>query len=174
MTQLEKDLREHEERFLEDLKGWLRIPSVSTLPEHTDDMRQAAAYAADQLQRSGFEGVEVIQTQGHPLVSNQWLHALGKPTILIYGHYDVQPADPLEQWDSPLFEPTVRQGNLCARGANDDKGQVMMILKALEALLAVIGKLPLNVRVLIEGEEESVGSRLSTSSRHTLSTAPQK
>lgn len=160
MTQLETYLREHEERFLEDLKGWLRIPSISTSPEHAADMQRAAVYAAEQLKQIGFESVELIQTQGHPLVSGHWLHAPGKQTLLIYGHYDVQPDDPVDQWISPPFEPTVRQGNLYARGASDDKGQVMMVLKALEALLAVDGMLPLNIRVLIEGEEESEGEAM--------------
>lgn len=160
MTPLERYITEHEDRFLEDLKDWLRIPSISTLSEHVEDMRRAAVYAADQLKCHGFEVVEVIQTQGHPLVSGQWLCAPGQPTILIYGHYDVQPVDPLDQWDFPPFEPTVRNGNLYARGACDDKGQVMIVLKALEALTAVHKKLPLNIRVLLEGEEESGGASI--------------
>lgn len=162
MNELEASINEYEVRFLEDLKGWLRIPSISTLPEHSGDVQRAADYAADQLRRSGIEAVEVIQTQGHPLVSGQWLHAPGKPVVLIYGHYDVQPIDPLDQWTSPPFEPTVRQGNLYARGASDDKGQAMAALKALEALLRLYGTLPVNVRVLLEGEEESGGASVET------------
>lgn len=159
-TQLETYIREHEDRFLEDLKGWLRIPSISTLPEHVGDVQQAAQYAADQLQRIGFEQVQVIPTKGNPLVYGEWLNAPGKPTLLIYGHYDVQPVDPLELWESPPFEPTIRGGNLYARGAADDKGQTMLVFKALESLMTVNGRLPVNVRVLIEGEEEAGGASI--------------
>jgi acetylornithine deacetylase/succinyl-diaminopimelate desuccinylase-like protein len=160
MTQLDTYITEHEGRFLEDLKGWLRIPSVSALPEHAGDVQHAAEYAANQLQQIGFNAVEVIQTQGHPLVYGEWLQAPGKPTLLIYGHYDVQPVDPLELWHTPPFEPTIRDGNLYCRGASDDKGQVMLVFKALESLLAVNGTLPINIRVLIEGEEEHGGESI--------------
>src|SRR2546425_4064100 len=157
MTQVETYIQENERRFLEDLKGWLRIPSISTLPEHKDDIRRAAEYAADQLRRIGFEQVGLIPTQGHPLVYGEWLKAEGKPTLLIYGHYDVQPVDPVNLWESPPFEPTIRGDNLYCRGACDDKGQTMLVLKALESLMAVNGTLPINVKVLIEGEEEAGG-----------------
>src|SRR6266567_495933 len=157
MTQLETYIAENENRFLEDLKGWLRIPSISTLPEHAADIRRAAEYAADQLRHIGFERVEVISTQGHPLIYGEWLKAPGKPTLLIYGHYDVQPVDPVNLWESPPFEPTIRDENLYCRGAADDKGQTMLVFKALEALMAVNGTLPVNVKVLIEGEEEAGG-----------------
>ena len=159
-SQLETYIREHEDRFLEDLKGWLRIPSISTLPEHVGDVQQAAEYAAGQLRRIGFEQVQVIPTKGHPLVYGEWLKAPGKPTLLIYGHYDVQPVDPLDLWESPPFEPTIRGGNLYARGAADDKGQTMLVFKALESLMTVNGRLPVNVRVLIEGEEEAGGESI--------------
>jgi len=159
-SQVETYIREHEDRFLEDLKGWLRIPSISTLPEHVGDVQQAAEYAADQLRRIGFEQVQVIPTKGHPLVYGEWLKAPGKPTLLIYGHYDVQPVDPLDLWESPPFEPTIRGGNLYARGAADDKGQTMLVFKALESLMTVNGTLPVNVRVLIEGEEEAGGESI--------------
>ncbi|GCE48361.1 acetylornithine deacetylase/succinyl-diaminopimelate desuccinylase-like protein [Thermosporothrix hazakensis] len=159
MSQLETYITENEQRFLEDLKGWLRIPSISTLPEHAKDVRQAAEYAVNQLQRIGFDAT-LIETKGHPLVYGEWLKAEGKPTLLIYGHYDVQPVDPIELWESPPFEPTIRNGNIYSRGASDDKGQTMLILKALETLMAVEGKLPLNVRVLIEGEEEAGGASI--------------
>ena len=162
MTQLETYMKENEPRFLEDLKGWLRIPSISTLPEHAGDIRRAAEYAADQLKRIGFEKVEVISTQHHPLVYGEWLKAPGKPTVLIYGHYDVQPVDPIDLWDSPPFEPTIRGDNLYCRGACDDKGQTMLVFKALESLMAVDGTLPVNVRVLIEGEEEAGGESIDT------------
>lgn len=162
MTQLETYISENENRFLDDLKGWLRIPSISTLPEHAGDIRRAAEYAADQLRHIDFDHVEVISTQGHPLVYGEWLKAPGKPTVLIYGHYDVQPVDPVDLWESPPFEPTVRGDNLYCRGACDDKGQTMLVLKALESLMTVNGTLPVNVRVLIEGEEEAGGESIET------------
>ncbi len=156
-TALETYITEHQDAFLADLQGWLRIPSISTLPEHIADIQHAAAYAVAQLQGIGFEQAEALQTQGHPLVYGEWLKAPGKPTLLIYGHYDVQPVDPIDLWTSPPFEPTIRNGNIYCRGASDDKGQVMLIFKALEALMSVNGTLPINVKVLIEGEEEAGG-----------------
>ena len=159
-AQLESYIAEHEGRFLEELIGWLRIPSISTLPEHGGDIQRAAEYAVEQLKRLGFEQAQAIATQGHPLVYGEWLKAPGQPTLLIYGHYDVQPVDPVELWESPPFEPSIRGDNLYARGAADDKGQTMLVFKALEALMAVDGKLPINVRVLIEGEEEAGGESI--------------
>jgi acetylornithine deacetylase/succinyl-diaminopimelate desuccinylase-like protein len=169
-TQLETYITENENRFLDDLNGWLRIPSISTLPEHAEDIRRAAEYAADQLRRIGFENVEVIPTQGHPLVYGEWLKANGKPTLLIYGHYDVQPVDPLDLWESPPFEPTIRNGNIYCRGACDDKGQTMLVFKALESLMTVNGALPVNVRVLVEGEEEAGGQAVE----HYVKTYPER
>ncbi len=169
-TPLETYIKENERRFLEDLKGWLRIPSISTLPEHAGDIRRAAEYAADQLRHIGFEHVEVIPTQRHPLVYADWLKLPGKPTLLIYGHYDVQPVDPVDLWESPPFEPTIRGDNLYCRGACDDKGQTMLILKALESLMTVNGALPINVRVLIEGEEEAGGESIE----HYVKTYPER
>jgi len=148
--------RQNYPRFLDELKALLRIPSVSTLPEHAGDCHFAAEVLAADLSKIGMENVRLIETDGHPLVYADWLHAAGKPTVLVYGHYDVQPPDPLDEWLSPPFEPTERNGNLYARGAVDDKGQVIMQLKALESLLAG-GSLPINVRVLLEGEEEVGG-----------------
>jgi len=154
--------RQHQSRFLDELKDLLRIPSVSTLPEHKADVRRAAEWLAAELTRIGMEHVEVIDTPGHPLVYADWLHAAGKPTCLAYGHYDVQPADPLDEWKTPPFEPTERDGNLYARGAVDDKGQMYMHIKALESLLATSGgKLPINIRVLLEGEEEVGGEQIA-------------
>ena len=153
--------RQHHPRFLEELKALLRIPSVSTLPEHIGDCHFAAEVLAADLSKIGFENVRLIETDGHPLVYADWLHAAGKPTVLVYGHYDVQPPDPLDEWLSPPFEPTERNGNLYARGAVDDKGQVIMQMKALESLLAANKGLPLNVRVLLEGEEEVGGEGIS-------------
>lgn len=147
----------NEKRFLDELKELLRIPSVSTLPENKGDIEKAAAFVADELRRIGIDHVEIIQTEGHPLVYGDWLHAAGKPTVLMYAHYDVQPAEPLEEWLSPPFEPTERNQNLYARGAVDDKGQLWMQIKALESLMAAEGKLPVNVRILFEGEEEVGG-----------------
>jgi acetylornithine deacetylase/succinyl-diaminopimelate desuccinylase-like protein len=149
--------REHHDRALEALKELLRIPSVSTLPEHQNDIRRAAEWVARHCSRIGLENVQILETPGHPVVYADWLHAEGKPTMLLYGHYDVQPPDPLDEWETPPFEPTVRDENLYARGASDDKGQFLTHLKAIEAHLQADGKLPVNVKLLIEGEEE-VGS----------------
>jgi acetylornithine deacetylase/succinyl-diaminopimelate desuccinylase-like protein len=150
-------VRQNQQRFLEELKDFLRIPSVSTLPEHKPDVEKAARFVADSLRRAGIENVEVIPTAGNPVVYGDWLHAPGKPTVLCYGHYDVQPPDPMEEWRNPPFEPTLRDGYIYARGSADDKGQMYMHIKAAEALRAVNGTLPVNLRYLIEGEEE-VGS----------------
>jgi acetylornithine deacetylase/succinyl-diaminopimelate desuccinylase-like protein len=155
-------IRDNEERFLEELLDLIRIPSISTLPEHKEDVARAAAFVAKSLKRAGLENVEVIQTAGHPLVYGDWLHAPGKPTVLCYGHYDVQPPDPLELWETPPFEPSIRNGNVYARGAADDKGQAYMHIKAAESLLASSGnKLPLNLKFLLEGEEEVGGESIS-------------
>src|ERR1700723_4504542 len=153
--------RSNQPRFLDELKTLLRIPSISTLTEHKSDVQKAAEFVAAELKRIGMENVEIIPTKGHPLLYADWLHAAGKPTVLVYGHYDVQPPDPLDEWHSPPFEPTERNGNLYARGAVDDKGQVVAQMKALESLLAADGKLPLTVRVLLEGEEEVGGGGIA-------------
>jgi acetylornithine deacetylase/succinyl-diaminopimelate desuccinylase-like protein len=147
----------NEERLLDELKTLLRIPSVSTLPEHKGDVQRAAQFVADQLRAAGLENVEVIPTERHPLVYADWLHAVGKPTVLCYGHYDVQPADPLEEWHTPPFDPVVRDGKIFARGSADDKGQMYTHIKAVEALKAINGTLPINLKFLIEGEEEVGG-----------------
>lgn len=148
-------------RLLDELKEFLRIPSVSTLPEHRDDIQRAARFVAGSLERTGMENVEVIPTAQHPLVYADWMHAPGKPTVLCYGHYDVQPADPLELWTSPPFEPTVRDGNIYGRGTADDKGQMYMHVKAVEALRAANGSLPVNLKFLVEGEEEVGGASIA-------------
>ena len=155
-------VEQHQDRLLEELKDFLRIPSISTLPEHQPDIAAAAQFVADSLRRAGLENVEIIPTAGNPLIYADWLHAPGKPTVLCYGHYDVQPPDPLELWHSPPFEPAVHDGNVYARGSSDDKGQMYMHIKAVEALRAVHGgKLPLNLKFLIEGEEEIGGASIS-------------
>ena len=145
--------RQNHPRFLKELKDLLRIPSVSTLPENKGDCRRAAEFLAAEFTRIGMEHVRLIDTTGHPLVYADWRHAAGKPTALFYGHYDVQPTDPDDEWLSPPFEPTERDGNLYGRGTCDDKGQVWAQIKGLESLLASTGKLPINVRALFEGEE---------------------
>jgi acetylornithine deacetylase/succinyl-diaminopimelate desuccinylase-like protein len=155
--------RQNQQRFLNELKDLLRIPSISTLEAHKPDVRKAADYVANDLKRIGFNNVEIIPTRGHPLIYADWLHAPGKPTVLCYAHYDVQPPDPLEEWISPPFEPTERNQNVYARGAVDDKGQLWMELKAFESLMQTgNGKLPLNVKVIIEGEEEVGGESIAT------------
>jgi acetylornithine deacetylase/succinyl-diaminopimelate desuccinylase-like protein len=145
------------EEHLNELKEFLRIPSVSTKSEHRPDIERAARWVAEKLRAAGLDNIEIAPTKMHPLVYGESLHAPGKPTVLFYGHYDVQPAEPLELWTSPPFEPTERNGNLFGRGTADDKGQVHIHIKALEALRKATGKLPINVKVMIEGEEE-VGS----------------
>ncbi len=149
------------ERFLGELDAYLRIPSISTLPEHRGDVERAAEFVAAGLRAAGLENVGIIATAKHPLVYADWLHAPGKPTVLFYGHYDVQPPDPIESWNSPPFEPTLRDGNLYARGSADDKGQMYMHVKAVETLLAVHGKLPVNVKFIVEGEEEVGGASIA-------------
>jgi len=155
-------VQQNQTRFFDELLEFLRIPSISTLPEHRQDVARAAQFVADGLTRAGLENVEVVPTDKHPLVYADWLGAPGKPTVLCYGHYDVQPPDPLELWKTPPFEPNIRDGNVYARGACDDKGQMYMHIKAVEALRHVHGgKLPVNVRFLIEGEEEVGGDSIS-------------
>src|SRR5438874_13787428 len=155
-------VHESQDRFLEELKTFLRLPSISTLPEHRAGIERAARFVADSLGAAGLENVAIIPTGKHPLVYADWMHAPGKPTVLCYGHYDVQPPDPLDLWKSPPFEPSIRDGNLYARGACDDKGQMYMHIKAVEALRAVHrGTLPVNVKFLIEGEEEVGGESIS-------------
>ncbi|MFN7993535.1 MAG: dipeptidase [Bryobacteraceae bacterium] len=155
-------VEQNRDRLLNELKEFLRIPSISTLPENRGDIDRAAQFVAESLRRAGMENVEVIETGKHPLVYADWMHAAGKPTVLCYGHYDVQPADPLELWNSPPFEPTVRGGNIYGRGTADDKGQMYMHVKAIEALReANGGTLPINVKFLVEGEEEVGGASIA-------------
>lgn len=173
---------ENGDRFVEELKALLRIPSISTDPARIGDVRRAAEFCAAELRRIGMDKVRLIETSeaesmvaeaagparmvparvGHPLVYAEWMGRQGGPTVLCYGHYDVQPAEPLDEWTSPPFEPTERNGNLYARGAVDDKGQMWMHVKALESLLAAgDGELPVNVRVILEGEEEVGGEGIA-------------
>ena len=146
------------DRYVAELTEYLAIPSVSALPSHAKDVERCARWTAEELGRVGLENVELIKTAGHPVVYADWLHATDAPTVLIYGHYDVQPVDPLDQWISPPFEATVREGEIYARGAADDKGQIFMHFKAVEAWLKQAGRLPVNMKFVLEGEEE-IGSK---------------
>src|SRR5215472_11081860 len=145
------------DQHLDELCDFLRIPTVSAKSEHKPDIEKGAKWVAERLRSAGFKLVEIVPTNLHPLVYAESLEAPGKPTVLFYGHYDVQPPEPLELWTTPAFEPAVRNGNLFGRGTADDKGQVHIHLKALESLHQLHGKLPINIKILIEGEEE-VGS----------------
>jgi acetylornithine deacetylase/succinyl-diaminopimelate desuccinylase-like protein len=145
------------DRYLTELKDYLAIPSISALPQHASDVRRCAEWTADELRRVGLQNVRLIETPGNPVVYGDWLGAPGAPTILFYGHYDVQPVDPVDLWETPPFEATVRDGEIYARGAADDKGQIFMHFKAVEAHLKKHGRLPLNMKFMLEGEEE-VGS----------------
>lgn len=159
MDRIDAYLRQRAKDFEEQLKELLRIPSVSAQPQHNADTRRAAEFIRDDLASMSLDA-RLIETKGHPLVYAEWLKAEGKPTVLIYGHYDVQPPEPLEEWNSDPFEPVVRDGNIYARGATDDKGQMFTHLKAVEAWLKTEGRLPVNVKILIEGEEEVGGANL--------------
>jgi acetylornithine deacetylase/succinyl-diaminopimelate desuccinylase-like protein len=154
-------VEQNKDRLLRELFSFLTIPSISTSPENKSDVDRAARFVADSLKNAGLENVEIVPTAKHPLVYADWLHAPGKPTVLCYGHYDVQPPDPLELWKSPPFEPVLRDGNIYARGSADDKGQMYMHIKAVEALRAMNGTLPLNLKFLIEGEEEIGGESVA-------------
>ncbi len=147
----------HRDRYFDQLKQFLAIPSISALAEHKDDVRRCAEWVAEELRGIGMQNVTIHETGGHPIVYADWLGAPGAPTVLFYGHYDVQPVDPLDLWESPPFEATVRDGEIYARGAADDKGQVFMHFKAIEAHMKQTGRLPVNMKILLEGEEE-VGS----------------
>ena len=154
---LNEYIEQKHDEHLNDLYELLRIPSVSAQSQHKPDIERAAQWVAERLRRAGLDTVEIVPTKMHPLVYGESLQAPGKPTVLFYGHYDVQPAEPLDLWTSPAFEPTMRGGNLFGRGTADDKGQMHIHIRALDALQQTAGKLPINIKVLIEGEEE-VGS----------------
>jgi acetylornithine deacetylase/succinyl-diaminopimelate desuccinylase-like protein len=153
---------QHHQEYLEGLKTFLRIPSISTLSEHKPDIQKAAEFVNSELEKAGLQQAQLIEGQGNPLVYAEWLGAPGKPTILFYGHYDVQPPDPLDEWRTPPFEPSVRNDNIYARGSADDKGQVYILIKAVEGLLKQHGRLPVNVKFLIEGEEEVGGEHIES------------
>jgi acetylornithine deacetylase/succinyl-diaminopimelate desuccinylase-like protein len=149
-------IRSNRERFLEELRTWIACPSISGDPAHAGDVRASAQAAVARMRAAGLTA-EVLETAGHPVAYGAWLGAPGAPTVLIYGHHDVQPVDPLELWTTPPFDAAVREGKLFGRGSVDDKGQVLMHVAALEAHLRVRGRLPVNVKVVVEGEEE-IGS----------------
>ena len=156
MNDIDDYILQHRDRFEQQLCELLRIPSVSADPAHQKDVRKAGQWVAGHLGELGLE-TELIETAGHPIVYAQSPAVADRPTVLVYGHYDVQPPDPLDEWISPPFEPTVRDGNVHARGATDDKGQMLTHVNSAEAWLATRGSLPVNLKFLIEGEEE-VGS----------------
>ncbi len=154
-------LDENQNRFIEQLQQWLAIPSISTLSEHKADVARAADWVRERLQAIGFPEAKTIATTGHPIVYAESMLDKNTPTLLVYGHYDVQPVDPVKEWQTPPFEPTIRNGNIYCRGASDDKAQVMLVLAALEAWFAVNGALPINVKILLEGEEEAGGASIT-------------
>lgn len=150
-------INSNRDRYVDELKTFLAIPSISALPQHRGDVRRCSEWTAEELRRIGLQNVRLIETPGYPVVYGDWLGAPGAPTILFYGHYDVQPVDPLDLWESPPFEAAVREGEIYARGAADDKGQIFMHFKAVEAIMKQMGRLPVNIKFILEGEEE-VGS----------------
>jgi len=155
-------LEEQQSRYQEELLQFLSIPSISALPAHADAVQQAARWVAVRPTSAGLENVQVLPTGGHPVVYGEWLHAPGKATVMIYGHFDTQPADPLDLWTSPPFEPEVRNDRVYARGASDDKGNMLIPILAVEALLQAEGALPVNVKFFLEGQEEIGSPQLST------------
>jgi acetylornithine deacetylase/succinyl-diaminopimelate desuccinylase-like protein len=160
MSDVETLLLDRFERHVEELKQYCAIPSVSTDPAYKAGIERAARFVADRMARAGLERVEILPTEGHPAVVAEWCHAPGAPTVLVYGHYDVQPPDPVELWTSPPFEPTIRDNRLYARGASDDKGPSLIPILVVEAFLESQGKLPVNLKFLFEGEEECGSAHL--------------
>jgi acetylornithine deacetylase/succinyl-diaminopimelate desuccinylase-like protein len=157
MTNWKEYVEANTSRYLKELMAFLRIPSISSLPEHTADVNRAAVWVAERLKTAGIEAVQILPTDGHPVVYGHWLHASDKPTIMIYGHFDTQPVDPLELWTHPPFEPVVRDDRIYARGASDDKGNMLIPILTAEAMLKTLGSLPVNVKFFFEGQEE-IGS----------------
>ncbi|MCA9836727.1 MAG: dipeptidase [Trueperaceae bacterium] len=157
MANWQSYLEDNQEQFQAEMLEFLRIPSISSLKAHFQDVAKAADWVAARMKKAGIEQVSVMETGGHPVVYGQWLNAENKPTILIYGHFDTQPVDPLELWDNPPFEPVIKDGKVVARGASDDKGNMLVPILAVEALLAAEGSLPVNVKFIFEGQEE-IGS----------------
>lgn len=156
----ESYLDEHFEMFLAELQQWLAIPSISTLAEHSRDVDEAARWVSAKMESIGLQDVGIIPTEGHPLVYGEWQGKPEQPTLLFYGHYDVQPVDPVKEWHSPPFSPEIRDGAIYCRGASDDKSQILLVLAALQAWMESTGQLPVNVKVLLEGEEEAGGDSI--------------
>jgi acetylornithine deacetylase/succinyl-diaminopimelate desuccinylase-like protein len=157
MAGWETYLKEHEDQFINELLEFLRIPSISSLPDHRADVQRAAEWLEARMKAAGIESVRIMPTEGHPVVYGDWLHASDKPTVLIYGHFDTQPVDPLDLWENPPFEPLVKDGRIYARGASDDKGNLFVPIIVVEAMLKTGGSLPVNLKFLFEGQEE-IGS----------------
>lgn len=157
MDQVLEFIDQQRARFVDELATWVKIPAISADPAHKADMRKNAEHLAGELRRLSADRVELWETKGHPAVFASFMHAPGKPTLLVYGHHDVQPVDPLEEWVSPPFEPAIRDGRMWGRGVVDDKGQVWIHVKAIESFLATMKKLPINLKLIVEGEEE-IGS----------------
>ena len=157
MLSWEAFLNENQPRFIDELKQFLRFPSISSLPEHAEDVKQAAEWVAGRLRAADIENVQVLSTGGHPVVYGDWLHAPDKPVVMIYGHFDVQPVDPIDLWTNPPFDPIVKDNCIYARGASDNKGNLILTILAVEALLQTEGSLPVNLKFFFEGQEE-IGS----------------
>nr|NIO11432.1 dipeptidase [Deltaproteobacteria bacterium] len=157
MLPWETYLDHQKDRFISELLDFLRIPSISSLPDHQSDVERAAKWLEARMPAAGIESVRIMPTGGHPVVYGEWLHASGRPTVLIYGHFDTQPVDPLDLWNNPPFEPIIRDGRMYARGASDDKGNLFIPIIVAEAMLKTGGSLPVNVKFLFEGQEE-IGS----------------
>jgi acetylornithine deacetylase/succinyl-diaminopimelate desuccinylase-like protein len=154
MSDWQSYLIRHKDRFLNEMLEFLRIPSISALPAHAGHVQNAAQWVETRMKAAGIESVRIMPTGGHPVVYGDWLHATGKPTVLIYGHFDTQPVDPLELWESPPFEPVIKEGRIVARGSTDDKGNMFIPIIVAEAMLKTGGRLPVNLKFLFEGEEE--------------------
>ena len=150
-------LEKTREQGLRELKEFVAIPSISSEPDRSQEVRRAADHLKQQLTQAGLQHAQVIATRGHPVVYADWLNAPSRPTVLVYGHYDVQPVDPLDLWEAPPFEPVQRDGLLFGRGSSDDKGQIAIHWQAIQACLQATGSLPLNLKLIAEGEEE-IGS----------------
>src|SRR5690606_20080951 len=159
MQNIKNYIEQNKQRFLDELFELLRFPSISADPKYKEDVAKTAAFVAEKLRSAGADNVEICQTAGHPIVYGEKIIDSSKPTVLVYGHYDVQPPDPLDLWETPPFEPTIRDGKIYARGACDDKGQFYMHVKAFE-LMQELGEQPCNIKFMIEGEEEVVSENL--------------
>ena len=161
MVPWENYLNNRRDQFISELLLFLRIPSISSLPDHTPHVHKAAEWVEARMREAGIESTQVMQTGGHPVVYGDWLHAPGKPTVLIYGHFDVQPVDPLDLWEYPPFEPVITNSRVYARGASDDKGTMFLTITVAEAMLKTEGSLPVNLKFLFEGQEEIGSPQLS-------------